>query len=113
MPLYDFQNPETGEIKEICLSMKEDKVYIDKEGVEWVRLFSIPNAAIDTEIDPYSSKDFKKITDNKKGTYGDMLDRSRELSEKRISKDVKDPVQQKWVKDWSKKRGGRKHPADR
>jgi hypothetical protein len=113
VPLYDFQHPETGEIIEVCLSMKEDKSYVDEDGVEWSRLFSIPNASIDTEIDPYSSRDFKKVTENKKGSYGDMLDRSREMSEKRKAKDGKDPVQQKWFKNWSKKRGGRKHPKDR
>lgn len=113
MPLYDFQNPKTGEIKEICLLMKEDKVFVDEEGTEWKRLFSIPNTAMDTEIDPYSSSDFKKATENKKGTYGDMLDRSKELSEKRASKDGKDPVQQKYFKNWSKTRSGQKHPMDR
>lgn len=113
MPLYDFQNPETGEIKEIFFSMEEEKVFIDDDGIEWTRLFSIPNASFDTEIDPYSATDFKKATENKKGSYGDMLDRSKELSEKRKSKDGKDPVQQKWFKNWSKKRSGQKHPMDR
>ena len=113
MPLYDFQHPKTLEVKEIVFRMNDDKVYIDEDGVEWARLFSPPNPAFDTQVDPYSKKDFLASTANKKETYGDLLDRSKELSEKRKIKDGKDPVQSNWFKNWSKKRGGAKHPQDR
>ena len=113
MPLYDFEHPETGEVKELVFGMNEEKKFIDENKTRWVRLFASPNSAIDTEIDPYSATDFKKVTENKKGSYGDMIDRSKELSEKRKSKEGRDPVQQKWFKDWSKNRSGQKHPMDR
>ena len=36
MPLYDFQHPETKEVKELVFGMNDEKIYIDKDGVEWV-----------------------------------------------------------------------------
>ena len=41
-----------------------------------------------------------------------MWDRSKELSEKRKEKEGRDPVQQQYFKDYSKKRKGVKHPKD-
>ena len=41
MPLYDFQHPETSEVKEVFFQMEEEnKTYIDELGVEWKRVFS-------------------------------------------------------------------------
>ncbi len=39
MPLYLFQNPKTQEIKEVILGMNDDKAYVDKDQLEWKRLF--------------------------------------------------------------------------
>lgn len=109
MALYDFRNPETGEIKEFYFSMNDEKkVVID--GVEWQRLFSIPNASIDTKIDPFSEKSFMKVTENKKGTIGDIWDRSKEMSEARASKLGSDPLKEKTFDDYSKTRRGIEHP---
>ena len=45
-----------------------------------------------------------------KGTYGDLQDYSKELSEKRKTmNNGVDPVQQKFFKDYSKQRKGAKH----
>jgi hypothetical protein len=108
MPIYLFQNPETDEVKEIVLGMNDPKVY-QNDGVNWVRLFTIPNAAIDTQVDPHSAKDFVKAT-NKKGTIGDLFDRSAELSEKRKEKIGHDPLKEKYYENYSKTRKGKKHP---
>jgi hypothetical protein len=108
MPIYLFQNPETDEVKEVVLGMNDPKVY-QNDGVNWVRLFTIPNAAIDTRVDPHSAKDFVKAT-NKKGTIGDLFDRSAELSEKRKEKIGHDPLKEKYYENYSKTRKGKKHP---
>jgi hypothetical protein len=51
------------------------------------------------------------MTGNKKGTMGDLFDQSKELSEARKKiHGGKDPVKQKYWKEWSKKRKGKKHP---
>lgn len=109
MPIYSFRNPNTGEIKDVIFSMNDKKEFVE-DGVIWEREFTVPNAAIDTEVDPNSPKDFVRAT-NKKGTIGDLFDRSKELSEKRKEKNSGiDPVQEKYYSDYSKTRKGKKHP---
>ncbi len=108
MPIYLFQNPETDEVAEVVLGMNDPKVY-QNDGVNWVRIFTIPNASIDTQVDPHSAKDFVKAT-NKKGTIGDLFDRSAELSEKRKEKIGHDPLKEKYYENYSKTRKGKKHP---
>ena len=110
MPFYLFQNPKTQEVIEIMQSMKADHVYIDEKGVKWNRIFTVPNAAIDSgSIDPYSKEDFLKATEKKGITCGEMFDLSAEMSQKRESKDGKDKVKEKAQKDY-KKKTGKAHP---
>tara|TARA_Y100001963_G_C6793879_1_gene457415 strand:+ start:24566 stop:24913 length:348 start_codon:yes stop_codon:yes gene_type:complete len=114
MPLYVFKNPNTSEVIEVVQSMKEEHVYIDAEGLEWERVWVNPNMAIDTDIDPFSEKDFAEKTKNQKNsTVGELWDQSRELSEKRAKvTGGEDPVRKKYEKDWSKKRKGMKPPPN-
>lgn len=109
MPIYQYQNPLTGELVEIPQRVNEEHVY-SKDGVKYTRVFTVPNAAVDTKIDAFSQKDFARKTSNKKGTLGDLYDQSREASEKRAKTIGKDPVKEKYWADYSKKRGGKKHP---
>ena len=112
MPLYSYEHPETGETVEKLEKMNDPHVYIGEDGVEWRRIFHVPNASFDSKIDPFSSKAFKDKTGAKEGTMGEMMDRSKEMSEKRKDKLGYDPVQKKWFKDYSKKRRGTKHNLD-
>lgn len=113
MPQYCFQNEETGETKDVFFHMNDEKIYIDESGVQWKRKFSVPNASIDTKIDPFSQQQFIEKTGNKKGTVGNMMDLSAELSEKRHQIDGKeDPVKRKHFSDYEKK-VGKKHVADK
>lgn len=114
MPIYVYQNPETNELIEVVQSMKEEHVFFDKNGLEWKRVFMPSQLNTEGTIDPWSNKDFVEKTRNKKGTYGDLLDRSAELSNARAEKNGGvDPIKKKYFKDYSKKRGGVKHPQDR
>lgn len=107
MPLYIYEHPRTGEIVEIYQGMNETHTY-EADGVVYNRVFTKPNAAIDTHItDPYSAKEFAKAT-SKAGTMGDMFDRSAELSAKRAEKDGIDPIKQKYY-DQYKKDTGKEH----
>jgi hypothetical protein len=108
MPQYLYQHPESEDVIEVFQHMNDVHEYVDETGVKWNRLFTKPNASIDTEVDPYSSKDFVKIT-NKPGTMGDLWDRSAELSNKRSEKEGKDPVKEKFYDSYSKKHNGSKH----
>lgn len=112
MPIYIFRNPNNGELREVVQSMSEKHVY-SEDGIEFVREFSVPTASVSSinNIDPFSSKNFAEVTGNKKGTYGDIIDLSKELSQKRADKiGTLDPVKEKYYQNYSKQRRGKKHP---
>lgn len=111
MPIYQYTHPETGEIIEVIQKMKDEHVYFDNEGVEWSRVFNVPNAAIDTAhyVNPESKSDFMKATEKFGMTAGDMMDLSKELHNKREKIHGKDPVKDKTVTDYEKKTG-KPHP---
>lgn len=110
MPIYIYQNPQNGQFKEIIQSMNDVHEY-SENNLKWDRVFTIPQASIDTNADPFNSNQFLDVTKNKRGTYGNMLDYSKELSEKR-SQIVggSDPVKDNYYKKYSQDRGGTKHP---
>jgi hypothetical protein len=111
MPLYTYENPETGEVVDILQTMNEEHSYTDQNGLKWKRVYQIPNASVDSQIDPNSSTAFIDATRNKKGTYGDLIDKSRELSEKRAKTyGGSDPIKEKFFKDYSANRKGAVHP---
>lgn len=109
MPFYLFHNPKTHEIKEVKQKINEPHVY-NEGGVEWSRIFTVPNASIDTKVDPFSSKEFKDKTEKKNMTVGDMWDASKEASIKREQKEGVDKVKESHFEKYSKKRRGIKHP---
>lgn len=110
MPMYLFQNAKTKEVKEVFFHMNDEKIYVDEKGFTWDRLYTVPQASIDTKADPFSVNDYVKVT-NKKGTYGDLLDRATEMSEARASKaGGLDPIKEKHYEEYAAKRHGLKHP---
>jgi hypothetical protein len=114
MPYYTFKNQETEEIRDVLLSMNDIKEYFGENGDEttWKRIFTVPNASFDSKIDPFKTNDFVRKTGSKKGTYGDLLDKSAELSSQRAEMaGGVDPVKEKYYKDYSEKRRGAKHPS--
>ena len=112
MPLYNYIDDDDGEIYEVEQGMNDvHELFIS--GKKLRRLFSIPNAAVKTRLDPFSSKDFVEKTGGMKGSVGDMLDMSAEMSAARAEKhDGVDPVQRKHFDDYEK-RVGKKHLQDR
>ena len=112
MPVYLFQNPKTKEIVEIVQKMSDPHEYTDEEGVKHERVYTLPNASIDTQIDPFSSREFVDKTKDKDITMGELWDASQDASEKREKVLGKDPVKEKYFKNYSKKRKGLKHKDD-
>ena len=111
MPIYVYEHPDTQEIVEIMQGMNDEHEYIDKDGVSWRRVFHAPNANFDTQVDPFSQADYRKATENKKGTLGDLMDYSKDLSQQRAQKaGGKDPVAEKHYKE-QEKNTGLKHPS--
>ena len=110
--MYIYQNPKTEEYIEIFQGMHEDHTYLDTEGLEWKRVFTSPNMAVDLETDPFSQNSFLEKT-KEGGTLGDMWDRSSEMSAKRADKaGGVDPLRKNYFKKYSDDRGGGKHLKD-
>ena len=107
MPEYLYQNPETGEVLSIIQGMNDEHKFVDDQGLEWKRIFLNPTMSVDTqEVDPFSEQQFVEKTANMKGTYGDMIDYSKELSQRREEKLGKeDPLRRKVYNDYKKTRG--------
>ena len=112
MPAYLFIHPDTQEEKEVRQSMTEPHIYIDENGVEWERLWTPSNFTVDGRVNPMSSKDFVNKMSNKVETIGEMQDMAKEQSQIRIDKYGHDPVKDKYFKDYSAKRKGKKHRED-
>ena len=83
--------------------IKSRHEYKDNDGVEWVRVWTTPNAAVNTQNDG-SKEGFMRYTQSKKGSIGDIWDASREASEKREHTHGRDEVKEKNEKEYSKKR---------
>lgn len=114
MPLYTYFNSETEEYRDIVQKMSDVHTYSGENGDEttWKRVFTVPNASFDSKIDPFKTSDFVRKTGGKKGIYGDLLDKSSELSHQRAEMaGGVDPVKEKYYKDYSEKRRGAKHPS--
>jgi hypothetical protein len=107
MPVYLYQHPSTGEVKEVVQSMSQEHSYSENE-LKWNRVFTVPNSAIDTIIDASKPSDFLRAT-QKKMTLGDMWDESGRLSEKRVQKLGYDPVKEKAIAKYEK-RCRKRHP---
>jgi len=113
MPLYTYEHPETGEILDVLQGMNDDHIYIDEKGLNWNRVFYSPEASIDSSIDPFSNQAFVEKTGKSKGTVGELMDRSKEMSQRRTDKMGYDPMQKKYFKEYSDSRRGIKHPLDK
>lgn len=113
MPVYSYKRESTGEIIDVVQGMNDKHEYFGPEGNQddWKRVFTVPNASIDTQVDPFSQDQFRERTRNKKGTYGDLMDHSKEMSDRR--KEIAggtDPIKEKAYENYSKERRGAKHP---
>lgn len=117
MPEYPFARADDPRVTTVWFYHMNDAPRIGavviKEGVEWKRLASKPQASFDTRVDPYSAKDYLKATAKSGGTVGGMFDRSKEMSLKRAEKDGVDNVQEGFFKRYAAKRKGKKHPLQR
>lgn len=114
MPLYLYENEETGEVIEVLQGMTEVHEYQGIDGREkglWRRVFVNPNVSTDTNVDAFDKKSFIASTVGKNDTWGDLQNRASEASEIRASKNGgKDPVKEKYYADYNKKTNGKLHP---
>ena len=100
MPIYVYKHPKKDEYIEVIQGMNDEHVY-EKDGLAWERVFLAPNASVDNDVDPFNGRQFVDATANKKGTVGDMMDFSKELSEKRAKANGGiDPVKKQYYKNY-------------
>ena len=110
MPNYIYQHPETEEYIEVFQLMNDEHVYFGEDGVKWNRVLIAPQLNTESTLDPWNKNDFMNRTSDSKGSYGDLMDRSKEMSEKRAAENGGvDPIKQKYLENYSKQRGGKKH----
>lgn len=111
MPLYTYKHPTEELYTEVVQRMTDVHKYFDHNGLEWLRVFQSPQAAVDTfgSLDPFDRREFVKRTARKGMTVGDMWDESKKLSDKRASKVGKDYVKENTAAEY-KKRTGKDHP---
>lgn len=114
MPLYLYENTETGEVLEVLQSMNDTHEYNGEDESEkglWRRIYVNPNMSTDTKLDPFSESSFRASTVGKNDTYGQLFERSAEASEMRAQQAGGiDPVKQKSYDDYSKMTNGKAHP---
>lgn len=107
MPEYVFSSPDGRQTVTVIQRMSEPHRYF-RDGLEWGRVWSLPQAAIDTKWDPMDSRDFVEKTGKRRGTIGDLWSKSAELGQKREEIIGKDPVKEKHLEAERKRRGGAK-----
>jgi hypothetical protein len=115
--VYQFRNKKTGKIIDVVMSMKDYKHYKGETGQEdfWERVYDLPQVNIGNAkvVDPFDNKAFVDKTGKMSGKYGDLLDYSSELSEKRAAlAGGEDPLKRKYFDDYKKKTNGKKHLKD-
>ena len=115
MPTYVFQHPKTEELVELVQQMNEPHSFMDEDGIEWVRIWSNPNMAVNNSlIDADTTcEDFVRKTKDKNYNLGEMWDLSAQLSEKREGTRGVDHVKEEAKKTYAKKCKGKKHPHAR
>ena len=107
MPEYLYQHPETKEVISIMQGMSDTHEFIDEEGEQGKRLLTTQNLSMDSAaVDPFSAGQFLEKTANMKGTYGDMVDYSKELSQQRAElRGGEDPIKRKMLNEYKAERG--------
>lgn len=100
MPLYLYENPETGEVKEVLQKMSEPHEY-EEGGVGWLRVWVSPNAAVNDNLisADTTQEEFVRKTKEKNYNVGEMWDLSKELGEKRKQVSGEDHVRKKTEKE--------------
>jgi len=115
MPYYDFLKEQTNEVREIFFHMQDEKQYNGEDGTEigqWRRLYTSPQLSIDTDFDPQNKEEFMRRGEKYKD-LGSVIDKSRELSEKRAQKDGEDPIKRQFFDQYARERGGKRHVAEK
>ena len=110
---YLYKHPNKEKIIEVIQGMNDEHVYFDEDELQWERVWTVPQGSIDSHFNAWSSSDFVEKTRKKKGTVGDIWEKSQELSNKRADEaGGVDPQRKKAYDDYQRKTG-KIHPQKR
>lgn len=117
MPSYEMENLATGKIELFFIPITEYPSLGEVreiDGEKWRRVITEAPMGIVKSSDNPTLNNFINESASKRGTVGDLMEKSQEMSEKRAKDSVngRDPVKDKWFDRWSKKRDGKQHPSD-
>jgi len=115
MPQYLYKKPNEELYVEITQSMSEVHRFIDKDGLEWKRVWQVPHAIVKSvsNMNPFNIREHVEKTGNMKGSVGNLWDISREMSEKRSEKiGGEDPIKREYFNNYEKE-NKTKHFADK
>jgi hypothetical protein len=112
MPEYIYKHPEREEYIELIQSVNDEHVFHDEDGLKWDRSYTPINFSTHSKIDAFDKVAFTDKTGKMKGTYGDMLDYSKELSIEREERLGYDPVKKSYFEKYEKEVGN-KHVEDK
>lgn len=113
MGIYIYHHDEKNETVEVVQKMNDVHVYSGTSGNEegWRRIYTVPQACVDSDFDPRNKDEFIR-RGAKYSTLGDLMDKSRELSEKRAEKEGFDPKRREFFDEYARARKGKRHPQD-
>ncbi len=108
MPVHSFRSPDG---KEISIFVRiSDPVAAHQtqvvDGVEYKRVYDgAPLATIDTKVGDATRADFRKITEKKGITIGEMQDEAAAMAAHREEKQGQDPVTERYYANYEKEMG--------
>ncbi len=112
MPVFDFQHEESGEIISVYVKLSaeiDDFRVQNKEGKTYKRVWEPIRVNKDTKMGDGTLEDYRRLTNEKNLTVGQMSEISEELHIKRAEKRGQDDVREQLYKDY-RKANGRDHP---
>jgi hypothetical protein len=112
MPEYIYKHPNKKDYVELVQSINEEHTFYDEDGLQWDRVYTALNFNTHSKIDAFDKRAFTEKTGKMKGTYGNMLDYSKELSMEREDRLGYDPVKKSYFDAYEKK-VGKKHVEDK
>jgi hypothetical protein len=111
MPLYSYIDDRDDKVYDIVQGMNDVHEATAPDGYKLSRLWMKPLMSVDAKLNPNDPQSFVKYTNSRKGSYGELLDLSKELTQQRKDKNAGyDQVEQDMFTNYSKTRAGREHP---
>ncbi len=108
MPVHNFRSPDGQEISVFVKISEPVSAHQTQivDGVEYKRVYDeAPLAAKDTKVGDATKEDFRRVTEKKGITIGQMWEESAAMAAHREEKQGRDEVTEKYYRDYEKEIG--------